>query len=327
MPDVSVVIVSYNTRELTVACLRSVFAAAGNVSLEVIVIDNESPDGSAEAVHSEFPQVTLLRPGENLGFARANNVAARRATGEFLLLLNPDTVVLDRAIEKLGAFARSRPEGGAYGGRTLYGDGTLNATSCFDLPSPWGRACAGTGLSSLFRSSRLFNPELIGGWRRDTVRQVGVITGCFLLMRRTLWEELRGFDTSFFMSSEDTDLSYRATRAGYPCLHCPDAVIVHYGGRSEENRADKIVKVLAAKRQFLDKHWGPGTARFGLAMLDFYVAARLATHGALRLVRPASRSKYERWRSVWSRRRAWRPEPVSPPSGSPGVAPCAANRR
>src|SRR5688500_18347804 len=129
--DLSILIVSYNTREETLACLESVYAQTRDVSFEVIVVDNASQNGSAEAIAQKFPEVKLVQPGENIGFARANNVAARHASGEFLLLLNPDTVILNGAIQTAVAFARSHPQAGIVGGKTLYADGSLNATSCF----------------------------------------------------------------------------------------------------------------------------------------------------------------------------------------------------
>jgi len=168
--DVSILVISYNTCDLTLACLESVFKETRQVTFEVILLDNASADGSADAVAERCPQVRLMRSGQNLGFAKGNNVAAREAQGEYLLLLNSDTVVLDGAIDKVVSFARSRPDTGIVGGRTYFGDGSLNPTSCHGRPTPWSLLCMGLGLSSVFRGSRLFDPESIGGWRRDSVR-------------------------------------------------------------------------------------------------------------------------------------------------------------
>jgi hypothetical protein len=303
---VSVIVISYNTRELTMDCLRSVCAEMRTMRGEIIVFDNASTDGSAEAIAAEFSAVTLLPSACNVGFARANNLAARHATGEFLLLLNPDTVVLEGAISTLVSFARRRTDGGVFGGRTLYGDGTLNETSCFDLPTPWSLFCAAIGLSSVFPRRRLFNGDLIGGWARDSVRAVGVVTGCFLLVRRSLWDRLGGFDESFFMYSEDTDLCCRAWKTGHACLHCPDATIIHYGGRSEVCRANKMVKVLGAKKKFLQKHWSPTRAAFGVLMLELYVLNRLIAQALLRFISARNKAAYGQWREVWLRRHEWR---------------------
>ena len=164
---VSILIVSYNTREMTLACLRSVFEQTHAVDFEVIVVDNASSDASSDAIERQFPQTRLIRSAENLGFAKANNLAARAAGGEFLLLLNPDTVVLDCAIDRLMEFAAERPKAGIWGGRTLFADGSLNPTSCWRFMSLWSLFAQATGLTALWRDSPLFNPEGYGGWRRE----------------------------------------------------------------------------------------------------------------------------------------------------------------
>ena len=206
----SILVVSYNTRELTLACLESVYAQTTDLDFEVIVVDNASEDGSAKSIADAFPQVKVIESVENLGFARANNLAARSASGEYLLLLNSDTVVLDRAINRILNFARVRPEAGIVGGRTVFADGSLNASSCHGRQTPWGLFCLGTGLAAVFRGSRWFDPESLGSWQRDTVAEVDAVSGCFLLIRRELWEKLGGFDESFFMYGEDMDLCLRA---------------------------------------------------------------------------------------------------------------------
>ncbi len=230
MCDLSILIVSYNTRALTIACLESVELQSQGLDYEVIVVDNDSRDGSAAAIAARFPRVRLLALSENLGFARANNLAARQARGRYLLLLNPDTVVLNRAIPRLLEFARTRVGPAICGGRTLNPDGTLNPTSCWGWPTPWSAWCRATGLATMLRGSRWFDPEALGGWSRDSVRQVDIVTGCLLLLPRELWQQLGGFDPQFFMSgapagSHLLDLSRRhdhslrrgiGTRAGRP---------------------------------------------------------------------------------------------------------------
>jgi N-acetylglucosaminyl-diphospho-decaprenol L-rhamnosyltransferase len=303
--DVSVVIVSHNTRDLTLACIESLYAQTPNLTLQVIVVDNASTDRSADAIRQRFEHVNVMEANGNLGFARANNLAALAAAGEYLLLLNPDTVVLDRAVERIVSFARQHPTAGLIGSRTLYGDGTLNATSCFGLPSLWGGFCRAIGLSAMFESSPLFNPEDIGGWRRDTVRAVGAVTGCCALIRRSLWEQLGGFDETFYMYSEDTDLSYRVWQSGLQCLHCPEAVIIHYGGRSETSRAGKIIKVFRARAQFMRKHWSARSAHAGERLLDLCVAVRVVCFGLLKNLRNRNAVDHTRWCEVWANRSQW----------------------
>ena len=303
--DVSILIISYNTRDLTLACLASVYAQTDCVTFEVIVVDNASTDGSAEAIAEKYPQVRLIRRTDNLGFAGGNNLAAREARGEFLLLLNPDTVVLERAIEKVVAFARGRRDAGIVGGRTFFPDGSLNYTSCHGRPTPWSLLCMGTGISTILRGSRLFDPESLGGWERDSVREVDAVTGCFLLIRRPLWQELGGFDEQFFMYGEETDLCLRAWKAGHRSLICPDATLIHYGGKSERTRADKMIKLFRAKSQLFDKHWRPGMRWFGGAMLRLWAFSRVAATGVLCRVRPSQAATHDVWREIWRRRAEW----------------------
>jgi N-acetylglucosaminyl-diphospho-decaprenol L-rhamnosyltransferase len=303
--DLSVIIVSFNTRELTLACLRSVFRETTDVRFEVIVVDNDSDDGSADAVAEAFPQVKLLRSPQNLGFGAACNLAARHAESEYLLLLNPDSEVRNGAIQRALARMRERPEIGVLGARTLYADGALNETSCFGLPSLWGAVCGALGLSVLLSRSPLFNPENLGGWRRDTEREVGAVTGCFFMIKSSLWQELGGFDERFFMYSEDLDLCARVWGAGYRCTLLPDATIVHHGGRSEARRADKMAKVYRARAQFLSKHASPRRAALGVRLIDLGVAARVLAHALLAWLLPASGEKLDLWHGVWRSRSVW----------------------
>ena len=160
-------VVSYNTREMTLACLRSL-AAETRVPHEVIVLDNASRDGSAAAIAEAFPGLRLIASAENHGFALGNNLAAREARGRYLLLLNPDTLVLDGAVDRLVAFAGRTPEAGIWGGRTLFADGSLNPMSVFGDQTLWSLFCRASGLALAFRGSRALQPR---GLRRLGARQ------------------------------------------------------------------------------------------------------------------------------------------------------------
>lgn len=303
--DLSVLIVNYNTRDLTCACLESVFEQTRDIEFEVILVDNASTDGSVEAIQTQFPQVTLIAEQENLGFGRANNLAGAQARGEYVLLLNSDTVVLDGALQKLVAFARKHPDAGICGGRTVFADGRLNATSCWGKPTLWSEFCIGTGLSKLFRNSSLFNPRVLAGWDRDTERPVDVISGCFLQMPRQLWDELEGFDPRFFMYGEDVDLNLRVHAKGKQCMFCPDAEIIHYGGKSEKMRAEKMIRLFRAKTQLYRKHWSSIGAATGVGILRLWSLTRLLGFTLLRPVRGSAQASLENWRTVWRNRREW----------------------
>jgi N-acetylglucosaminyl-diphospho-decaprenol L-rhamnosyltransferase len=300
--DVAILIVSYNTADVLVECLESVFVQRGDLKQQVIVVDNASVDGSVDMVRSRFPEVKLIEAGKNLGFARGVNLAASHADAEFLLLLNPDTVVLDRAIERLVEFARAYPGHGLYGGRALKRDRSLERSSCWALPTIWSMICFALCLTTLFPNSRWFNPEAMPNWNRDSVREVGIVTGCLLLVRRDFWRLLGGFDERYFMYGEDADLAYRVRRAGHGPIVTPDACIIHDVGKASATRADKLLLLFQAKATLLRDYFSGWRQRLVLAALLFGVALRalLARAGS-----SSRRSGADSWSTVWAKRRMW----------------------
>ncbi|NLX14847.1 MAG: glycosyltransferase family 2 protein [Phycisphaerales bacterium] len=303
--DLAVIVVSFNTRQMVISCIESILQETRRRPFEIIVFDNASADGTADDIRKQFPDIRLIASEQNLGFAAANNLAAGEAQGKYLLLLNPDTVVLNGAIDRLMDFAEKHPEAGIFGGRTVFEDRSLNATSCWRAPSLWGFLCRALGLDSCFRSSSLFNRDAYGGWQRDSVREVDIVSGCFLLIRREIWEELGGFDRDFFMYAEDWDLCLRARTAGYRCLFCPDAEIIHYGGASETVLEDKMVRLLETKVRLCRKHWSPARAGVAATLLDLWVLTRIAGYGCAGLFGRARRAQFQCWKSVWARRAHW----------------------
>jgi N-acetylglucosaminyl-diphospho-decaprenol L-rhamnosyltransferase len=319
-PQLSIIIVSYNTRDITLACLGSVYAQTRETTFEVIVLDNASTDGSADAIAEKFPQVQLIRHPSNLGFAGGNNLAAKRAAGEYLLLLNPDTVVLNGAIDTLMAFAKESPGAGIWGGRTVFADGTLNPTYCWKRQTPWSAFCCGSGLSSLFRGSRVLDPEAMGAWNRDPAPEVDIVSGCFLLITRALWDTLGGFDPAFFMYGEEADMCLRARGHGARPRITTAATIVHLGGASEKVRSDKLVRLLKAKTLLIRRHWSSPAARFGVAMLTFWPLSRVLAWSLLAPLRGgAGRESARVWSGVWQRRREWLDQPLHAQAPAPGA--------
>jgi GT2 family glycosyltransferase len=172
----SIVIVSYNTRDATLECLQSVLETSPD-GTTVVVVDNGSSDSSVQAIRECFPSVVVDETGENLGFARGVNRGVARSSGRYVLLLNPDTIVRPGSLAKLIDFAQAWPHYGVYGGRTVRRDGSLEPSSCWGAPSLWSLACFAFGFSTAFKGSRLFDPESLGGWQRNTVGEVPIITG------------------------------------------------------------------------------------------------------------------------------------------------------
>ena len=306
--DVSILIVSYNTREMTLAALESVYAETRKAPFEVIVVDNASSDGSAAAIAAHPGKPKLIALDHNIGFGRGNNLAAEQATGEYLLLLNPDTVVKDRAIDRLVSFAHHNPHAQIWGGRTLFANGRLNPSSCWRRMTLWNLLCRATGLTTIARRSAIFNSESYGGWQRDTVREVDIVSGCFFLITRSLWQRLGGFDPLFFMYGEEADLCLRAKRLGARPVVAPQATIVHYGGASETKRASKMVKLLAAKASIVQRHFHRHARHLGLTLLAAWPLSRVIALKIAALVtrnERVSRSAAE-WAEIWRRRGEWR---------------------
>jgi GT2 family glycosyltransferase len=284
---------------MTLECLQSVFAETRQ-PFELIVVDNASSDGSAAAIAAEFPAIRLMAEIENHGFAKANNMAVARTRGEYVLLLNPDTVVLNGAIDRLLDFARRVPEAGIWGGRTLSGDGSVNPTNCWRRMTLWGLASQVLGLSSMFRRSALFNSEGYGGWLRSSEREVDIVAGCFLLIRRDFWDELGGFDQSYTMYGEEADLCLRAQVKGARPRITPEAEIVHYGSASQAVRSDMIARILRAKLLLIRRHFVGWQRPAGLMLLRLWPLSRyLATHALGR------RMDAQTWGEIWHRRAEW----------------------
>ncbi|MFM1817002.1 MAG: hypothetical protein RLZ98_3697 [Pseudomonadota bacterium] len=307
----SIIVVSYNTRDITLACLDSLAVELKRLppaSVEVIVVDNDSTDGSAEAL-AGHPAITTYMPlGQNIGFGRANNLAARHASGEYILLLNPDTIVLERAIVHLLDFARSNPDAGIWGGRTLFADGRLNPGSCWGRMTAWNQLCRATGLTGLFKGSEIFNGEAYGSWPRDYIRHVDIVSGCFFLTTRALWRQLDGFDPLFWMYGEEADFCLRAGRVGYRPMITPAATIIHLGGASERTRTGKMVKLLAAKASLIRRHWRPHLVPVGLVLLEAWPFSRwLFLSIVSRLTGSTGlRQSAGVWREIWDARGEWR---------------------
>ncbi|MEO1205622.1 MAG: glycosyltransferase family 2 protein [Pseudomonadota bacterium] len=306
--DVSVLIVSYNTCEMTLAAISSALRETTKYKAQVIVVDNASTDGSPNAIAAAFPDVHLIRSKQNLGFGAANNLASAHVHAPRILLLNPDTIVMDAAIDELMDFANETPDAGIWGGRTFFEDGTLNPASCWGRMTVWNQFCRTSGLTALFPTSERFNGETFGAWQRDTVREVDIVSGCFLLIDTSLWRELNGFAPVFFMYGEEADLCLRAAAKGAKPQITPDAAIIHIGGASEKVRADKVVRLLTAKSELIERHmtgWRRTATRTCLHAwpLTRWLAGRIA------LAFKPSKGREDQtlaWREVLRRKSEWR---------------------
>ena len=228
----SVVIVNYNVAFFLEQCLRSVYKALNGIESEVFVVDNHSVDNSVRIVREKFPQVKLIANIENTGFSKANNQALAVATGEYVLLLNPDTVVEEDTFSTCISFMDAHPEAGACGVRLIDGKGNYLPESKRGLPTPEVAFYKIFGLSSLFPRSKRFGKYNLGYLSKDETNEIEVLSGAFMFMRSSALNKAGFLDEAFFMYGEDIDLSYRIRQAGYSIYYHPETRIIHYRGES-----------------------------------------------------------------------------------------------
>jgi N-acetylglucosaminyl-diphospho-decaprenol L-rhamnosyltransferase len=258
LPDVSVVVVSWNTRELLARCLESVDLGTAGPLVETIVVDNGSTDGSPEMVAERFPRTRLIRNGANRGFAAANNQALKSCTGRYALLLNSDAVLLDDSLSHMVGFLDGHPEAGAAGGRLLNPDGSFQ-WSYADFPSLFGELLLLTKLYRLLRPPTYpsYPPE-----RSREARAVDWVSGACLIVRRTAIALVGLLDEEYFMYSEEVDWCYRLRRAGWAVYYLPDAPVAHWSGQSAASAPERRrLQVYRSKRLFFRKHRGLLVAR------------------------------------------------------------------
>lgn len=304
---VSIIIVSYNSKEWIIECLRSVYDQTTSVTFEVIVLDNASSDGSAEEISAQFPDVDLITRSDNVGFGRGCNAAARHANGEFVLLLNPDTVLVKDTIGELVKFAHEFPDAGIWGGKMVDKNGRFIGGSCWRFPTLWSIFCTVSGLSRILPRSGLFNGEAYGDWNGQVARRVDVVSGCLFLIRMALWDSLGGFDPIFFLYSEEVDLCRRARRLGVRPMVSPKVEVIHHVGMTQPVRAERLVRLLKGKRTYMRRHWTPAADWAGKVLLLLWPLSRhLCFLIPAVLIRNGSLMKSaQSWGAVWRRRREW----------------------
>lgn len=253
----SIVIVNYNVEYFLEQCLYSVRRALQGIDGEVFVVDNNSVDGSLKMLSQKFPEVKLIANKENVGFSRANNQAIRMSTGEYVLLLNPDTVVEDDTFSKCLGFMDAHPEAGGLGVKMVDGKGRFLPESKRGLPTPMTAFYKMFGLTKLFPHSRRFARYYMGHLSNDETNEVEILAGAFMLMRKEALDKVGLLDETFFMYGEDIDLSYRITQGGYKNFYFPETRIIHYKGESTKKTSVNYVFVFyKAMEIFAKKHFG-----------------------------------------------------------------------
>jgi GT2 family glycosyltransferase len=261
--DLSIIIVNYNVKYFLEQCLHSVLNSSKKIKSEIFVVDNNSVDGSCMMIKEKFPMVKLIENKKNLGFARANNQAIKKATGKYILILNPDTVVEEDTFEKCLKFMESHKEAGSLGVKMIDGKGRYLPESKRSLPTPEVAFYKIFGLSSLFSKSRRFGQYHLGYLDKEQIHEVDVLPGAFILVRKKLLLDIGLLDENFFMYGEDIDLSYRIKQAGYKNYYFPETTIIHYKGEStKKGSINYVVLFYNAMIIFAKKHFSRKNASF-----------------------------------------------------------------
>lgn len=251
----SVIIVNYNVKEYLQNLLYSLDKAAAGIQYEVIIVDNASDDGSVELLKDKFPYVKLIVNDKNLGFGKANNIGLALSKGEFILLINPDTIIQEDTLTKLLSFFKLNNQIGLAGCKILNPDGTLQLACRRSFPGPWTSFCKVTGLSNLFPNSRFFARYNLTYLDENKSYEVDAISGSFMMMRRKVYEIVGGFDEQFFMYGEDLDLCFRVQKAGFKNFYVHDTQIIHYKGEStRRSNLDETRVFYNAMHLFVKKH-------------------------------------------------------------------------
>jgi len=275
--DLTIIIVNYNVKDFLLQCLRSIDLALRSIRGEVIVVDNHSIDGSVRYLEGLFPHVQFISLKKNLGFARANNLALERALGEFVLFLNPDTLLEERTLKVLLAYMRRCPKVGMCGCRVLNPDGTLQLACRRSYPTPWAAFCKVSGLQKLFPKSRLFAQYNQTFRSENETYFVDAISGSFMFGRAAALKQTRGFDTDYFMYGEDLDLCYRVSKAGWKIAYVPDTSVIHYKGAStRRSYLNKVAIFYGAMELFARKHHSGSTTLLYFLRLGILLRSWLA---------------------------------------------------
>ena len=270
----SVIIVNYNVKHFLEQCLHSVYASK-NIDFDVFVVDNSSVDGSCAMVKEKFPQVKLIENKDNLGFSKANNQAINISRAEYDLLLNPDTIVEEDTFEKVVRFMDEHSDAGGLGVKMIDGSGKFLPESKRALPTPDVAFYKIFGLSKIFPKSKKFGKYHLSYLDNNKTHKIDVLSGAFMLLRKSVIDNIGALDEDYFMYGEDIDLSYRITKAGFENYYFPDTTIIHYKGESTKKGSINYVRIFYnAMIIFARKHFSGKNAGLFIALINFAIYFR-----------------------------------------------------
>ena len=288
MIKLSIVIVNYNVKHFLEQCLISVFKATTNIPNEVFVVDNNSVDGSCTMVKDKFPQVNLIENKINYGFSVANNQVIKQACGQYILLLNPDTVVDENSFEKCIAFMDSKPDAGGLSVKMIDGKGRFLPESKRALPTPAVAFYKIFGLSKLFPTSKRFARYHLGHLDKNQTHEIEILPGAYMFLRKETLDKTGLLDETFFMYGEDIDLSYRITLAGYKNYYLPETTIIHYKGEStKKGSINYVLLFYQAMVIFARKHFTQKNARLFSVLINIAIYFRALVALGHRVIKKA----------------------------------------
>lgn len=241
--NISIIIVNYNTRDLLISCIESIYNYTKKSNIEIIVIDNDSKDGSAEAVKKTFKDVILIESHENLGFGKANNVGIRQAKGEYVCLVNSDIELIENTFDIIYDYMEKNKSIGVVGPKTVNADRSVNP-NVRKFPTLWNCFCDCFYVSKVLSRFKHFQGRTLKNFDYDTESIVEVLSGCFMFIRRAALEQVGELDERFFIYGEDTDWGMRFKKAGWPCLYWPGTTVIHLEGASSKKENIRFLKEL-----------------------------------------------------------------------------------
>lgn len=280
----SIIIVNYNVKYYLEQCLDSIFCSTKNIETEIFIVDNHSSDGSVDYLKPRYPDIKFIENQENVGFAKANNQALAEAQGEYILLLNPDTLIGQNTLKNVCRFMDKNPQAGAVGVKMIDGYGHFLPESKRGFPSPWNSFCKMTGLSKLFPYSKHYGGYSLKYLDASTIHQVDILAGAFMMVRKEAVDKVGYLDEHFFMYGEDIDWSYRFTLAGYSNYYFPEPIL-HYKGESTRKDIKYVKHFYRAMLIFFNKYY-PNSNGFFKFMIHLAIIGCGTTSAIQKIMKP-----------------------------------------
>lgn len=258
MIDLSIVIVSYNTKDFLKNCIQSIYDTAKDLSFEIVVVDNDSKDGSVELIEKEFKDVILIKNKENLGFSKANNIGVKETTGKYVLFLNSDTVVHENTLKEMIRFMETHEKAGAATCKVLLSNGKLDDASHRGFPTPWNALSHFFGLSKILGQTKFFGGYNLGYLSLEKEHEIDALAGAFMFVKRKAGEEVNWWDEDYFFYGEDLDFCYMLKQKQWKIFYVPSVSILHFKGVSggikkiseDVSTADEKTRIKASSERF-----------------------------------------------------------------------------